>query len=138
MLPAGWAFVPGFGVRQQTTDPRQIAANIALGEDRLPNVDGLTEYIAAQAALIMSQIPNARIAGPQPSSFPGAEQAFLFMVRHNPDGLADMLHVQSYVRVGLWVGIVTLTTVESFLKQVRPDYDGFLKGLHILPETPAN
>lgn len=130
-------FLPNFGIRQQTTDPRQIAANVALGEDRLADVDGLPEYIDVQRQLIASQIPNARMAGPQPTSFAGAEQAFLFMVRHNPDGLADMLHVQSYVRVGLWVGIVTFTTVESYLKQSRPDYDGFLKGLSILPETPT-
>jgi hypothetical protein len=44
-----------------------------------------------------------------------------------------MLHVQTYVRVGRWVGIITLTTVEAYLKVVRPDYEAFLKGLRILP-----
>ena len=136
MLPHGWNFLPGFGIRQITTDASQIAANVSLGEDKLPDENGLPEYIAVQAKLIQGNVKNAKIAGPQPSSFPGAEQAFLFMVRHNPDGLADMLHVQTYVRVGLWVGIVTLTTVESYLKHVRPDYEGFLKGVRILPENP--
>lgn len=136
MLPAGWSFVPGFGIRQITTDARQIAASVSLGEDKLAEENGLPDYIAAQAKLIEGNIRNAKIAGPQPSVLPGSQQAFLFMVRHNPDGLADMLHVQSYARVGLWVGIVTLTTVESYLKYVRPDYENFLKGLHILPVNP--
>ena len=136
VLPAGWLFVPNFGIRQITTSSNQIAANVSLGEDKLADEAGLAEYISGQAKLIESHIKNARMAGPQPSTFAGAEQAFLFMVRHNPDGIADMLHVQTYVRVGLWVGIVTLTTVESYLKQVRPEYEGFLKGLRILAEIP--
>jgi len=44
-----------------------------------------------------------------------------------------MLHAQTYARVGLWVGIVTLTTLESQLSVVRADYDAFVRGLHIGP-----
>ena len=133
VLPNGWMFVAEFGIRQVTTDSRQIAANVSVGEDSLQDVSGLPEYIAAQSRLIGEALKDARMAGPQPSTFPGAEESYLFMVRHNPEGLVDMLHVQTYVRVGLWVGIITLTTVESYLKQIRPDYEAFLKGLRILP-----
>jgi hypothetical protein len=45
-----------------------------------------------------------------------------------------MLHAQTYARLGNWVGIVTLTTLEAQLKAVRPDYEAFLKGLHISPQ----
>ncbi len=125
--------VPNFGIRQMTTDPGQIAANISLGEDVLRDENGLADYIAAQARLIGAALKDPKLAGPQPFAFPNTDQSFLFMVRHTPSGITDMLHVQTYVRVGLWVGIITLTTVEAYLKQVRPDYEAFLKGLQILP-----
>ncbi len=135
VLPNGWMLVANFGIRQITTDASQIAANVSLGEDVLQDENGLADYIAAQARLIEAALKNPKLAGPQPFAFPNADQSFLFMVRHTPNGLSDMLHVQTYVRVGLWVGIITLTTVEAYLKVVRPDYEAFLKGLRILPGT---
>ena len=65
--------------------------------------------------------------------FPGAEEGYLFFVRHTPDGAGNMLHAQRYVRSGEWVGIITLTTLESQLPVVRHDYEAFVKGLRILP-----
>jgi hypothetical protein len=135
VLPTGWMLVANFGVRQITTDANQIAANISLGEDFLQDENGLAEYIAKQAQLIGAALENPKLAGPQPFAFPNTDQSFLFMVRHTPGGIIDMLHVQTYVRVGLWVGIITLSTVEAYLKVVRPDYEAFLKGLQILPVT---
>jgi hypothetical protein len=41
------------------------------------------------------------------------------------------------VRLGRWLGIVTLTTLEAQLKAVRADYEAFVKGLRILP-VPVN
>jgi hypothetical protein len=65
--------------------------------------------------------------------FAGSEEAYLYFVRHTPDGTGNMLHVQRYVRSGTWVGIITLTTLESQLQAVRPAYEAFVKGLRIIP-----
>jgi hypothetical protein len=51
-----------------------------------------------------------------------------------------MLHVQTYVRLGKWSGIITLTTLEAQLMALRADYDAFVRGLRISPavaEEPA-
>lgn len=133
VLPNGWMFVSEFGIRQMTTDARQIAANVSLGQDTLKDESGLLEYIAAQAKLIEGHLNGAKIAGPQPSNFADAPESYMFMVRHTLEGVPEMLHVQTYVRVGLWLGIVTLTTVEAQLKDVRPAYEAFMKGLRVLP-----
>jgi hypothetical protein len=133
VLPNGWMFVSDFGIRQMTADPGQIAANVSLGEDVLKDQGGLAEYIGTQAKLIEGHMQGAKIAGPQPTPFPNTEEACLFMVRHTPEGVPGMLHVQTYVRVGAWLGIVTLTTVEAQLREVRADYEAFLKGLRVLP-----
>ena len=135
-LPNGWMFIPDMGVRQIVTDARQIAANVSLGEDILKSPGALLEYIAAQAKLIEGHFVGSKIAGPQPTPFAACEEAMLFMVRHTPDGAPGMLHVQTYVRVGVWLGIITLTTVEAELRNVRPEYEFFVKGLRILPEAP--
>jgi hypothetical protein len=133
-LPSGWIFVADFGIRQMLRDPQAIAANVTLGYDTLETPDTLVEYITAQGKLIEGHLVEAKIAGPQPMQFAGAEEAHLFFVRHRPVGAPDMLHAQTYVRVGLWVGIITLTTLEAQLREVRPDYEAFVKGLRILPQ----
>src|SRR5882757_1784669 len=133
-LPSGWMYVNGFGIRQMTADPETIAANVSLGEDILDSENALPAYIEEQARLINHHLGSAKMAGPQPMAFRGADEAFLFFVRHAPEGLVSMLHAQTYVRSGRWVGIVTLTTPESELAIVRPDYDTFLRGLRIIPK----
>ena len=75
-----------------------------------------------------------KFAGPQATSFAGAEEAQLLFVRHSADSAGNMLHAQTYVRLGIWVGIVTLTTLEAQLRAVRPDYEAFMKGLRISPQ----
>jgi hypothetical protein len=127
-------YVADFGIRQMVPDPRTIAANVTLGQDMLAAPDALAEYIKTQAKLIGEHLMEAKTAGPQPMTFAGAAEAYLFFVRHRPAGAPDMLHAQTYVRLGLWVGIITLTTPEAQLKTVRPDYDAFVKGLRILPQ----
>ena len=133
MLPIGWMYIRDFGIKQVTADPEAIPANVALGEDSLSAPDGLPAYIAAHAKLIQSHLLLPRIAGPQPIPFTGAEEAYLLFVRHSPNPSGNMFHVQNYVRLGTWLGIITLTTPEPQLHAVRPDYDAFVQGLFIMP-----
>jgi hypothetical protein len=132
-LPAGWIYVANFGIKQMMMDPKVIPANVSLGEDVLAATDSLPAYITAQGNMIQHHLLVPKMAGPQLMPFIGAEEAYLFFVRHTPNGAANMLHVQRYVRAGTWVGIITLTTVESQLQAVRPDYEAFVKGLRIIP-----
>jgi len=137
-MPPGWMFIADFGMRQRTEDPRAIAANVALGQDVLGqdvlDAEGaLADYIAAQVKLIDGHLTGAKIAGPQAVAFAGAQEACLLFVGHRPAGAGDMLHAQTYVRAGRWLGIVTLTTPEAQLRAVRADYEAFMKGLRILP-----
>ena len=123
-----------------TMDAGTIAASVGLGQDILSSADGLPEYIEKQKELIGSYLKEPTFAGPQAISFAGAEEAHLLFVRHNVDSDGTMLHAQTYVRLGDWSGIITLTTLEAQLRVLRADYDAFVKGLHISPpkvEEPA-
>jgi hypothetical protein len=45
----------------------------------------------------------------------------------------SVFQVQHYMRSDRWIGVVTLTTLESELLKVRPDFEQFLKLLRIAP-----
>jgi hypothetical protein len=133
-LPTGWRYIADFGIRQMTAVPTAIAANVALGQDVLESEDALASYIKTQVKLIDGHLTEAKIAGPQAIAYAGADEACLLFVRHRPGAAGDMLHAQTYVRVGCWVGIITLTTLEAQLGVVRPDYDAFVRGLRVLTQ----
>ena len=130
-LPRGWMYVTNFGIRQMLAGSHAVPANISLGQDQIAAEQDFGGYVATQSKLIHHHLLNPVIAGPQATTFAGADEALLFFVRHTSQAGHSMLHAQTYVRSGLWIGIVTLTTHEPQLKIVRPDYELFLKGLRI-------
>jgi hypothetical protein len=130
-MPGGWIYVADFGIRQMKPDARAIAASVGVGQDALSSASELTKYVEKQMKLIGNHLKESKFAGPQPTAFPGADEAQLLFVRHSVDSAGNMLHAQTYVRSGLWIGIITLTTLEELLRAVRPDYDAFVKGLRI-------
>lgn len=132
-MPAGWIYIAGFGVKQMVAQAGVVAASVGLGEDKLEHEGALVEYIEKQMKLIEGRLKEVKCAGPKPIQFTGAEEAQLLFVRHKMESGRNMLHAQSYVRTGQWLGIVTLTTLEDQLSVVRADYDTFLKGLRISP-----
>ena len=136
-MPRGWIYVANFGIRQMTMDARAVAASVGLGQDTLSTESKVADYIEKQKELIGGRLKEAKFAGPQAIAFPGAEEGQLLFVRHTMDAVGNMLHAQTYVRLGDWLGIVTLTTLEAQVSAVRPDYDAFVKGLRINPQPPS-
>ena len=132
-MPAGWIYIAGFGIKQMSAVAGAIVASVGVGEDSLDDETAMAVYIEKQMKLIESRLKEVKCAGPKVISFSGAEEAHLLFVRHRMDTAGNMLHAQTYARVGRWVGIVTLTALEAQLNLVRPDYDAFVKGLRIGP-----
>ena len=136
-MPGGWLYAADFGIRKMSVEAGQVGASVGLGQDTLSSEDGLAEYIEKQKELIESHLSEAKFAGPQATAFAGADEAQLLFVRHNVPSAGSMLHAQTYVRLGRWLGIVTLTTMEAQLRAVRPDYEAFVKGLRIGPQQAS-
>jgi len=130
-MPAGWIYIAGFGIKQMVATPGTVAASVGVGEDKLDDEGALAEYIEKQMKLIEGRLKEVKCAGPRAVQFAGADEAHLLFVRHRMESGRNMLHAQTYVRTGWWLGIVTLTTLEEQLGVVRADYDSFLKGLRI-------
>jgi len=134
--PQGWRFVPDFGIRQMSGDPLAITANVALTQEAQPTGETLLDYIHRQGEILQKNLIDLKLGGPSTSTFPGAEEAYLYLVQHRVKESISMLHVQHYVRSGSWIGIITLTTPEHWLAAVRPAFDEFVAGLCILAEPP--
>jgi hypothetical protein len=130
-IPFGWKWVDGFGI--QRTGDNVTPSNVHLQEDELLAGDQLVLYIQAQIAIMKRAFKDPVIAGPAPSQFPGAQDCAMLMLKHQPMNQMAVIQVQHYMRIERWIGIVTLTTLDTELLKVRPDFEQFLKLLRIAP-----
>lgn len=127
-IPSGWTWLPGFGIQKQA--PGVVPSNIHLREDELL-AGNLVIYIRTQVTMMQRTFLDPGIAGPAPLEFPGAQEAAMLMVKHQPLNGVTVFQVQHYLRSGKWIGIATLTTLEQELLRVRPDFELFMKLLRI-------
>ncbi len=132
-IPFGWTWVPEFGIQKQGEGV--VPSNVYLREDQLLAGNQLALYIQAQVTMMKRTFLEPAFAGPAPMEFPGAEEAAMLMLKHRPMHQVTVFQVQHYVRSSRWIGIATLTTLESELLKIRPDFDQFMKLVRIEPET---
>ncbi|HTZ90246.1 MAG TPA: hypothetical protein VMA71_07890 [Alloacidobacterium sp.] len=130
-IPFGWTWIPDFGI--QKAGENAIPSNIYLKEDQLLAGDHLILYIQTQITLMKRTFLEPTIAGPAPLQFPGAEESAMLMLKHQPMNQVTVIQVQHYVKSGKWIGIATLTTTETELLKIRPDFEQFMKLLQIQP-----
>ncbi len=132
-IPFGWVWIPDFGI--QRSGENVPPSNVYLKEDELLAGD-LALYIQAQVTIMKRTFQEPTIAGPAPLEYSGATEAALLMLKHQPMNGTQVFQVQHYIRVGRWVGIATLTTIESELLKVRKDFDQFMKLVKVEPDAP--
>ena len=132
-IPYGWTWIPEFGIQKRSEGV--VPSNVYLREDQLLAGDRLELYIRAQITIMKRTFMDPMIAGPAPVVFPDAAESAMLMLKHRPMHQVTVFQVQHYVRSGKWIGIATLTTLESELLKIRPDFDQFMKLVRIEPET---
>lgn len=132
-IPFGWTWIPDFGIQKQAEGV--VPSNVSLREDQLLAGDKLALYIQAQITIMKRTFLEPAFAGPAPMEFPDAAEAAMLMLKHRPMHQVTVFQVQHYVRSGKWIGIATLTTLESEILKVRGDFDQFMKIVRIEPET---
>ena len=128
-IPFGWNWIPEFGI--QLAAAGAVPSNVCLKEDELLAGNQLALYIQAQITIMKATFLDPVIAGPAPLEYPGATEAALLMLKHQPMNGTRVFQVQHYIRMEKWIGIATLTTIETELLKVRPDFDQFMKLLQI-------
>ena len=128
-IPFGWIWIEGFGI--QRAGDNVTPSNVSLQEDELVGGGQLVLYIQAQITVMKRSFKDPVIAGPAPTKFPDAQDCAMLMLKHQPLNQMSVIQVQHYMRIDRWIGIVTLTTLETELLKVRPDFEQFLKLLRI-------
>lgn len=132
-IPFGWNWIPEFGIQQAAAGA--VPSNVCLKNDELLAGNQLALYIQAQITIMKRTFLDPVIAGPAPLEYPGATEAALLMLKHQPMNGMRVFQVQHYIRMEKWIGIATLTTIETELLKVRPDFDAFMKLLKIEPAS---
>jgi len=130
-IPFGWTWIPDFGIQRGGKDV--VPSNVYLKEDGLLAGNQLNPYIQTQILLMKRTFLDPVIAGPAPLEFPGADESAMLMLKHKPMNQITVIQVQHYIKSGKWIGIATLTTTETELLKVRPDFEQFMKLLRIEP-----
>jgi len=133
-IPPGWNWIAGFGIQRSS---QNAPSNVYLKEDEMVAGSQLMFYIQAQITVMKRTFKDPVIAGPVPSQFQEADECAMLMLKHQPMNQVSVFQVQHYMRSNRWIGIVTLTTLESDLLSVRPDFEQFLKLIRIAPEELA-
>ena len=132
-IPFGWTWIPDFGIQRQAENT--VPSNVYLKEDDLLAGDQLILYVQAQITIMKRIFQEPLIAGPAPLEFPGTDEGAMLMLKHKPMNQMTVIQVQHYFRSSKWIGIATLTTLESELLKVRPDFEQFMKLLRIEPSA---
>jgi|SRR5580698_6351668 hypothetical protein len=130
-IPFGWTWIPDFGI--QRGGENAVPSNVYLKEDEMLAGDQLVLYIKTQIALMKRTFLDPAIAGPAPLQFPDTDESAMLMLKHQPMNQITVIQVQHYLRSAKWIGIATLTTTETELLKVRPDFEQFMKLLRIQP-----
>ncbi len=137
-IPSGWQLQPGFGLRKAV--PGNAAPNICLREDVLLAGRSLAPYVTTQQTLLRRALPAHSAAGPSAVPFSGVDEALLLLLKHPSEGDVPLiLQAQTYVRSGLWIGIVTLTSTEAEMPAAKSEYRALLSTLKLAsqPDHPS-
>ena len=132
VVPVGWGFVPGYGLRSTTNTP--APSSLLFSEDVLPAGDKLDPYMQSQHKMLAQTYPMTQIAGPADAQVPGADHAQLLILKHPATGGGDVFQIQTYALFARWIGIVTLTSTPQEIAASRSAMNQVIAGLHILPE----
>ncbi len=108
------------------------SSNITVKDDVLLAGNALQPYIKAQITILKRTYLDPVFAGPQPTELiSGVDEAMLLLIRHKPLNGTSVMQVQTYARIDKWIGILTLTSTDNQLLNVRKDYERFVRTLAI-------
>jgi hypothetical protein len=136
MLPAQWAAQGEFGI--QRDDPDAFPSSAIATEEPLGNGISLQEYVEAQLAMLRQYLREPQIDAALPPAVRGAEETVAVEVLYKTKDGQGIFYRRVYARVGRTVGVLTLTTVQTDLAQVRPAFEAIVSGAGFAPAANAH
>jgi hypothetical protein len=101
----------------------------------LPGGMSLQQFVEAQVKMLRQYWREPQIEPSLPPRVRGAEETVALDARHKTKDGQEIFYRRIYARRGRMVGILTFTTLETDLPQVKPAFEAILSGLAFEPRT---
>lgn len=130
VLPENWVAQGEFGIQRMEKDA--FPSNVVVSEEML-GLSTLQQFVEGQVAMLRQYLHDPRIEPSLPPAIAGAEETVTLDIRYRTKDEQVILLLRILARRGKRVGILTLTTLEKDLEEIRPALDAILAGATFEP-----
>jgi pSer/pThr/pTyr-binding forkhead associated (FHA) protein len=131
VLPEGWIPQGESGIQRDV--PNAFPSSAVATEERLGNGVALQQYVEAQLGMLRQYLREPQIEAALPPKIHRAEETIAVDVRYKTKDGQGVFYRRVYARTGKTVGILTFTTLESELSQVRQALEAIVSGAGFAP-----
>jgi predicted component of type VI protein secretion system len=129
-VPEGWHAQGEFGIQRAEKDA--FPSNVVATEEML-GLATLERYVEAQVAMLRQYLREPRIEASLPPAIAGSEETVAIDIRYaTKDGQVIVLR-RIFARSARRVGVLTLTTIEKDLEEIRLALDAILASVSFRP-----
>ena len=130
-LPAQWAAQGEYGI--QLDAPDAFPSSAVATEEPLGNGISLQEYVEAQLAMLRQYLREPQIDAALPPNIHGSEETIAVEILYKTKDGQAVFYRRVYARVGRTAGVLTFTTLQTELTQVRPAFEAIVSGAGFAP-----
>lgn len=134
-LPEQWTAQGEYGIQHDAGDA--FPSSAVATEEPLSNGISLHEYVEAQLAMLRQYLREPQIDAALPPKIHGAEEMVAVEVLYKTKDGQVVFYRRVYARVGRTVGVLTFTTLQNELAQVRPAFEVIATGARFAPAANA-
>ena len=130
-MPEKWIAQGDFGFQRDVPD--SFPSSVAVTEEKIGDSVTLHQYVEAQLAMLRQYLREPQIDAAIPPKIAGADESVAVEVRYKTRDGQGVFYRRIYSRLGRNVGVLTFTTLENELAQVRPALDAIISGAGFRP-----
>lgn len=131
VIPDQWVSQGEFGFQREA--PGAFPTSVVVSEEPLGSGFSLQRYVEAQLAMLRQYLREPEIEPALPPKIGGAEETIAIDVRYKTKEAESIYYRRIYSRVGQTACVLTFTTLEKELVQLRPVLDAILAGASLEP-----
>lgn len=130
-MPEKWIARGDFGIQRDVPD--SFPSSVVATEEQIGDGITLHEYVEAQLAMLRQYLREPQIDATLPPKIDGAEETVAVEIRYKTKDGQGVFYRRVYSRRARSVGVLTFTTLENELAQVRPALDAIISGAGFRP-----
>jgi pSer/pThr/pTyr-binding forkhead associated (FHA) protein len=126
VVPEKWTAQGEYGIQLDASDA--FPSSAVATEEPLSNGISLQEYVEAQLTMLRQYLREPQIDAALPPKIHGAEETVVVEVLYKTNDGQAVFYRRVYARVGRTVGVLSFTTLQKELTQVRPAFEAITSG----------